>query len=766
MIIGEAPGERGEDIHKLFSDKAGKLLDKLLKESGLSRDDVYITNVVHCRPPGNRTPTRQEIKACRKYLGAELDLIKPKYVLLLGNIALQGTLGHSGITKYRGKTLSKDGITYLPTFHPAAGLRKPDLIPVIKTDIGRWAKMVRGELITPREFRWRLVNSSADLQECLTDISISKQISFDIETSDLDPRADNSAIYCLGIGTPQCNWVVPFFYPGSKFSSNNLATKVYEAVHTMVIKADEVIAHNGKFDNHWLRVHFGKGFPLTFDTMLAAYLLEENSPHGLKYLSSLYFEAPEYELPQPVNPKEVSLEKLARYCAFDTYYTLALYSILKGELEKDRRINQVFRHLLMPASNLFEDVEGHGVYVDLPQMGKAEIHLSQQVQELESKLTELAGKEVNWNSPQQVAKVLYSDLQLPIVAFTKTGNPSTSSEEALPYLLGAHPIVETLLQYREKVKLTQFISSWKEKVDPVTQRMHPTFKLHGTVTGRISCEEPNLQQVPRDVEIRSLITAPPGWVLVEADYSQVELRVAACLAREEAMRRIFQTGGDIHTRTAMVITGLPADKIDKDMRKKAKAINFGFVYGMGSSKFKMYAKAKYGVSLTDDEAQEFRDRFFELYPELKNWHNRQREFVHNHGYVRTPIGRKRNLPGIASFDKAIRAEAERAAVNSPVQSAASDLNLFAAIRVAQTFPEDVKIVATVHDAILMEVKEDRLNEILPQVKEIMEDREAVAEKFGWDIPVPLEVEIKVGPWGKGKIFASNNDNLQNNSNVI
>ena len=754
MIVGEAPGEREEGVRKPFSGTAGKLLDRMLDEAGLSRDKVYITNVVHCRPPDNRTPTKDEIQSCKKYLQAEMDLVKPKYVLLLGNVALQGVLGRSGITKYRGEIFEQGGVKYLPTLHPAAALRQPKYMSVIKADINRFARLVKQTLTLPEDFKWRLVRSSEDLRQCIDDIMSSNRIAFDVETRGINPLASDATIYCLGIATPQCSWVIPFDYPGSKFKSKEVAKRVFEVVHRSVTQAPLriVCAHNGKFDNKWLKSQFGIRFPLNFDTMLAAYLLDENSPHGLKYLASLYFNAPDYDIQVPPDPKVVSLQKLAKYCALDVYYTLALQKILEEELRKDRRIERVFHQLLMPASDLFEGVELHGVYVDVDKMESTYSYLKGQIEELEHELNQLAGRKINWNSHQQVASVLYGDLKLPIVAFTPSGNPSTSSEEALPFLLDEHPIVEKLLKYREKVKLYQFIESWKEKINPKTNRMYPSFKLHGTVTGRLSCEEPNLQQVPRDPEVRTLITAPPGWVLVEADYSQIELRVAACLSKDRAMKGAFQTGEDIHIKTAMAVTGLPAEKIDKEMRKKAKAVNFGFVYGMGAAKFRNYAKVKYGVDLTEEEAYEFRERFFELYPLLPEWHERQRRFVTTHGYVRTPIGRKRRLPEIMSNDKGLRSGAERQAINSPVQGAASDLNLFAAIRIARTFPDDVRIIATVHDAVLMEVRESKVEEILPQVKNLMEDREAIFEAFSWDIPVPIEVEIKVGPWGAGRVF--------------
>lgn len=752
MIVGEAPGEREEDLRTPFQGKAGKLLDSCLKKAGINRRDVYITNVVHCRPPDNRTPTREEIKACRKYLEGEFQAVKPKYVLLLGNVALQGVLGRSGITKYRGRIWEKDGVTYLATFHPAAGLRQPRYIRVIEADIKRFAKLARGELKPPAEFRWTLVNDTSRLRECVRDIAQSDAVSFDVETSGLDPMAPGGQIWCLGIGTPQRNWVIPFAYPGSRFRNQTVAQKVYDAIYQAIQRVPVVVAHNGKFDNKWLTTVFGRRLPHNFDTMLASYLLDENSPHGLKYLASVHFDAPEYELPQPVDPKEVPLEDLGRYCALDVYYTLALYRILDRELREDARLYRVFSQLLMPASRLFEQVELHGVYVDVDRMIETEQQLAKTVSELEQELTRLAGKSINWNSSQQVAQVLYGDLGLPVVALTKSGKPSTSSEEALPYIIDTHPIVETLLRYREQIKLAQFIASWKDHIRPETKRMHPTFKLHGTVTGRLSCEEPNLQQVPRDPTIRALITAPPGWALVEADYSQIELRVAAILSRDETMRRVFQTGGDIHATTAMTITGLPEEQITKEMRKRAKAVNFGFVYGMGATKFRQYARVKYNVDLTEEEAQHFRERFFELFSKLPDWHDRQRRFAKSHSYVRTPMGRIRHLPEVMSSDKAVRAEAERQAINSPVQSAASDLNLFAAIRISEAFPDDVRIIATVHDAILMEVRESRLQEILPEIKRIMEDRDAVSDTFGWDIPIPLEVEIKIGPWGRGEVY--------------
>src|SRR5690606_4256196 len=264
----------------------------------------------------------------------------------------------------------------------------------------RFSRLVKQKLTLPDDFKWKLVQSPEYLRQCIDDIMSSDRISFDVETRGLNPLAPDATIHCLGIATPQCSWVIPFDYPGSKFKSKEVAKKVFGVVHKVVTQSPRriVCAHNGKFDNKWLRSQFGTRFPLNFDTMLAAYLLDENSPHGLKYLASLYFNAPDYDIPVPPDPKVVSLQKLAKYCALDVYYTLALQEILEEELKKDRRLEKVFHQLLMPASELFEGVELHGVYVDVDKMESTYSYLKGQIEELKNELNQLAGREINWNS--------------------------------------------------------------------------------------------------------------------------------------------------------------------------------------------------------------------------------------------------------------------------------------------------------------------------------------------------------------------------------
>ena len=325
-----------------------------------------------------------------------------------------------------------------------------------------------------------------------------------------------------------------------------------------------------------------------------------------------------------------------------------------------------------------------------------------------------------------------------------------------------HPIVELILKYRGvNIQISHFIDGWINRM--WGRRLFPNFKLHGTVTGRTSCTDPNLQQVPRDPIIRNLVGAPEGWSVVEIDYSQAELRIAAIMSGDETMKRIYQTGGDIHTHTYEMITGekVSDDKyIKKEQRKKAKAVNFGFVYGMGWRKFKIYARDNYGVDLTDKEAEQWRERFFQAYHSLPKWHSKQRRIVQSMGQVRSPIGRLRRLPDIYSTDKSKKAEAERQSINSPVQGFGSDLTILGMSEImgnAQYYDPDYVldkdkffVIGTVHDATLFEVRNDYLMEFCPRAKHILEHPKALEDVFHFDTDVPIVADVAVGKsWGAG-----------------
>jgi len=559
---------------------------------------------------------------------------------------------------------------------------------------------------------------------------------------------DGAKIHCLGLATLHgTQWILPVSpFDGGEPVFDYATQKMMVESLAEVLSSRKVIGHNAKFDNKWLRVIFGVRFPLTFDTMIAAHLLDENISAGLKYQAKIHFNAPDYDLSTSEKKGNVDPSRLYKYCAYDVYFTALLYQKFKGDLNNDPALKKVFMWLMMPAAEVFEEIELNGVFVNQEKMSQLEKELRARLDDLKAKLESLAPG-INWNSPKQVGDILYNQWGIAPLEYTKKGLPSTA-EPVLQRLKNLHSGVNTLLEYREVHKqLSGFIEGWHRFIHG--DRMHPNFRLTGTVTGRLSCSEPNLQQVPRDPKIRSLITAPPGWTFVEADYSQVELRVAAMLSGDPMMIDIFnREDGDIHTTTAIAVSG--KREVTKEERKKAKAINFGFLYGMGATKFREYARDKYEQDLTMEEAIRFRQRFFDLYAELPRWHMKQRDIVKIYGQVRTLTGRIRHLPGVFSPSEELRASAERQAINTPVQSFASDLTVASIIEIYRTVPRDqCRIVGTVHDAILFEVRNEYIEEVTEQIKAIMEKPQIITEKFGIRLPVPIvsDLEVKPGGWG-------------------
>jgi DNA polymerase-1 len=286
--------------------------------------------------------------------------------------------------------------------------------------------------------------------------------------------------------------------------------------------------------------------------------------------------------------------------------------------------------------------------------------------------------------------------------------------------------------------MNTYLLPWSAKLDS-RSRLHTTYKLYGTVTGRLSGD---LQQVPRDTFIRGVIGAPPGWCYVAADFSQIELRIAAHVASESRMQRAFILGQDLHLLTAMDLTGKSVDQISKEERKRAKAVNFGFLYGMYPRKFQKYAFESYGVEVSMAEAELARDKYFTMFPDLTRWHDRQRRLAHNHYRVSSPLGRVRHLPDILSSDNGVRMEAERQAINSPVQATASDLMLFAMVELQKELnPREAGMVITQHDEIGFEVREEMVGEYMPIIKEVMENL-PIKRTFGLELSVPIIADVE------------------------
>jgi DNA polymerase-1 len=771
MIIGEAPGQREDEEHRAFVGSAGRVLDSVLTQVGIDRDSCYVTNVAKCRPPGNRTPDRSEIKVCTStYLVQEFEQVKPSFVLLLGNSALRGVIGRSGITKYNGvvyKVEVAEGhvARVMGTVHPAAVLRNPRYKDTFAADIVRFANLTRGVSTEPQT-EIHLVKNARQLKWLINKMMEVPEISWDVETATepvappfvrgpgQDWWADESYITSIAFSWEEGKSAAFLLdHPDTPWRS---PADVLEACRPFLLRKDaKYIAHNGKFDARWMH---SKGIPVRqdFDTMLAAHMLDENRLKGLKPLSKILLGAAPYN--EEVDTKQTRLipgRKLLHYNAKDTDYTLRLYHIFRKQLREEPRIARVFTKLMMPASNALVDIERHGVWVDPERWEERYLQAQENRDKIDRFIQQYwpEANPLNLNAPQQVGRLLFNHLELPILERSKKTKAPSTKESVLLRLEDEHVVCKAIIKYRKWAKyVNTYLGPWKYEHMDEGGRIHSTYKLYGTVTGRLSGEG-GIQQVPRDPFIRSVIGAPPGWKFLQADYSQVELRVVAWLSNERHMIRQFLNGEDIHMARAMKQTGkIRPEEVTKEERKRAKPVSFGYVYGMGAKKFVGYAFDNYGIKITQDEAERDRSDFFEDYPGLRPWHERQRRLARKYHRVNSPLGRVRHLPDILSADEDVRQESERQAINSPVQSFASDLMLLSLVELhLRMDPQKCRIVGTVHDSILFEVREDAVAEYAPFIKEVMEDMSIVRKKFGTEVTVPIVADIEVGDhWGEGK----------------
>lgn len=746
MIIGDSPTLYEDERNHYYVGTASKFLIKELATVGINVEDCYVTKAIKCHHPASK-PSKDTIKRCKELLEYEIDFVKPKWILTLGSLPFE-MLCNKGLMKNRGKLIHYKDIPMIATINPSLVLNQPGHMSEFRADLNYFSRLIDGWEI-PDDFNYKIIRTSLDVVEFLQALMATDAIAYDIEATSLDDTLPDSKIFMLGVATRKGCFIIPF-EDDYKYLMNKLFSH-YEY---------EKIAHNAKFDNRWLR-NRGVVPQVTYDTYLAAYLLNVNIPHGLKYLAKTYLGAADYDagIEFKADLSDAEWDAMAKYCALDCYYTLKLYDVTKKELQEDGKLWNVFKYIVMPGERVLQKIENYGAYVNPEELANVKTLYEAEREKVSAEIEEVLpakwkGK-INLNSPTQLGELLYEDLGLPIIARTPTGGYSTGRSTLLR-LVDKHPLPSLILERRRFEKaLNGFLTPWEEYLKR-DGRLHTTYKIAHTATGRLSAENPNLQQVPRDKNVRSLVGAPKGRVFIEADYSQIELRVAAFIANAETMKNAYRRGEDIHTKTAASVSHVRPEDVTKSQRTAAKAINFGFLFGMWWKSFKSYAFDSYGVVVTDKEAEHARTKYFETYPELLDWHDRQRREVIQHRAIRTLTGRIRHLPDIDSPDKELRGSAERQAINTPVQSFASDMCLLAMILIDKNLELKYKgkahLVGQVHDAIMVEANEDVGREVALMVKKCMESVPIVLEKyFNVKLDLPIVADVNMGSaWGKGE----------------
>ena len=507
------------------------------------------------------------------------------------------------------------------------------------------------------------------------------------------------------------------------------------------------LAHNANYDTTLLAENGLEVTNLAFDSMIAAHLLSEKSLS----LKALAFERLGVDMTpiasligtgaKQLTMAQVDITRACDYASSDADMTFRLSGLFEPEL-RDRDLWSLFADVEMPLIPVLVHMQRNGVLLNTDLLREMSGRLGDQLRDLEQKVYEAVGHQFNINSPQQLSAVLFQDLKLP--ARKKKGAYSTGAE-ILEELRGEHPVIAPILEYRQLAKLkSTYVDSLPSLINPKTGRVHTSFNQTKTATGRLSSSDPNLQNIPvrgdLGKQIRCAFIAPEGSLLLSADYSQIDLRALAHLSQDEALLDAFRHDEDIHTATATRLYNVTPLLVTPDMRRLAKTVNFGVIYGM----------SEYGLEqateLSREEAAQFITAYFEKYPGVTKYLEATKEHARENGYVQTILGRRRSIPEINSSNWQVKSAAERMAINMPVQGTSADIIKVAMVNLYREMVErrlKSKMLLQVHDELVFEVPESELDELRDLAVKTMSGAIALS--------VPVKVDTKVGKnWGDMK----------------
>jgi DNA polymerase-1 len=509
------------------------------------------------------------------------------------------------------------------------------------------------------------------------------------------------------------------------------------------------VGEDVKFDSHVLANHGIRLAGCVHDTLLESYVLEVHERHDLGSLAQRYcgwttigYDEVTGKGAGRIPFSAVEIARATEYAAEQTDCALALHDLLYARIQADEKLAFVYEKIEMPVLPVLFRMERNGVLLDAAKLEAQSHELGKEILALEQKAYQAAGQPFNLGSPKQIQEILFDRLRLPVKKKTPSGQPSTD-EDSLAELALDHPLPKLILEHRALSKLkSTYTDKLPKSVHPGTGRVHTTYSQTTAVTGRLSSNDPNLQNIPIRTpagrRIRECFIAPPGAKILSADYSQIELRIMAHLSGDENLRRAFSEGEDVHRATAAEVFGMALDKVGNDERRVAKVINFGLIYGMSS-----FGVAQ-NLAIERGTAQTYIDSYFARYPGVKRYMDETRRRARELGYVETVFGRRLWLPELKSGAPVRRQAAERAAINAPMQGTAADLIKLAMIAVQGWLDSSnlkTQLIMQVHDELVLEVPLEELETVRARVKELMQ---SVAE-----LEVPLVVEVGVGDnWDK------------------
>ena len=617
----------------------------------------------------------------------------------------------------------------------AAGFaRSSEGVPAVQTDPAMAGK---GEYET--------VFTAEQLQAWVERLQAAAEFAFDTETDALDAMRARLVGVSLAVEPGKGAYIpVGHDYPGAP--AQLPAAQVLDALRPLLEDAGKrKLGQHGKYDIHVLRRHGVEVDGYADDTMLESFVLNSTATrHDMDSLAQRYlgytttkFEDVAGKGAKQISFSQVGIDEAGHYAAEDADITLRLHRVLAPQLAAEPALEKVYREIEMPLVPVLARIEANGVCIDGAELRRQSADLSSRMLAAQQKATELAGRSFNLDSPKQLCAVLFEELGLPALVKTPKGQPSTN-EEALEAIADQHELPRVILEYRGLAKLrSTYTDKLPEMVNPDTGRVHTSYHQSGAATGRLSSSDPNLQNIPIRTDdgrrIRRAFVAPPGRRLMACDYSQIELRIMAHLSEDPGLIRAFEQGVDVHRATAAEVFGRTLEEVTANERRAAKAINFGLMYGMSA-----FGLAR-NLGIDRGQAQDYVALYFSRYPAVRDFMERMRVQAREQGYVETLFGRRLYLNDIHARNQGLRAGAERAAINAPMQGTAADIIKRAMVSVdgwLAAHRERAQMILQVHDELVFEADADFIDTLRAAVESRMT---AAAE-----LRVPLVVDSGVG----------------------
>ncbi|ULU25557.1 DNA polymerase I [Dyella terrae] len=598
--------------------------------------------------------------------------------------------------------------------------------------------------------QYELVTTQAQFDGWLAKIATAPLVSFDTETTSIDSMQADIVGLSLSVEPGHACYVpLAHDYPGAPAQLSR--EHVLATLKPFFEDASRPkMGQHAKYDINILSNYDIHLQGLKHDSMLESYVWNATATrHDMDSLAKKYLDVDTIKYEQVAGKgakqipfSQVDLDTACRYAAEDADITLRLHHALWPKLESEPTLRSIYENIEIPLIPVLASMEQRGVLIDVSELRMQSQQLGKRMLELQQEAWKSAGHEFNLDSPKQLQAVLFDELGLPVKVKTPTGQPSTN-EEALEAIADDHALPRLILDYRGLAKLrSTYTDKLAQMVNPRTGRVHTSYHQGSVATGRVSSSDPNLQNIPIRTEegrrIRQAFVAPEGWVVLAADYSQIELRIMAHLSGDEGLLKAFHEGGDVHRATAAEVFGLKPEEVSANQRRAAKAINFGLMYGMSA-----FGLARQ-LGVDRGEASDYMARYFARYPGVHAFMEATRQQAHRDGYVETLFGRRLYLENLTARNQALRAGAERAAVNAPMQGTAADIIKRAMITVhdwLQTRADDAHMLMQVHDELVFEVRKDVVDEVRAGVIERMSGAATLS--------VPLLVEAGVGAnWGE------------------